>query len=60
MKKVYIRTLGCEKNTVDSENAACLLTDAGCVIVNEPEYADVLLVNTCGFIGDAKKQSVEA
>ncbi|MCR5010334.1 MAG: 30S ribosomal protein S12 methylthiotransferase RimO [Clostridia bacterium] len=60
MKKVYIRTLGCEKNTVDSENAARLLTDAGCVIVNEPEKADVLLVNTCGFIGDAKKQSVEA
>ena len=60
MKKVYIRTLGCEKNTVDSENAARLLTDAGCVIVSEPENADVLLVNTCGFIGDAKKQSVEA
>ena len=60
MKKVYIRTLGCEKNTVDSENAARLLIDAGCVIVNEPENADVLLVNTCGFIGDAKKQSVEA
>jgi ribosomal protein S12 methylthiotransferase len=60
LKKVYIRTLGCEKNTVDSENAARLLTDAGCVIVNGPEEADVLLVNTCGFIGDAKKQSVEA
>ena len=60
MKKVYIRTLGCEKNTVDSENAARLLTDAGCVIVNGPENADVLLVNTCGFIGDAKKQSIEA
>ena len=60
MKKVYIRTLGCEKNTVDSENAARLLTDAGCVVVDDPKDADVLMVNTCGFIGDAKKQSVDA
>ena len=59
MKKVYIRTLGCEKNTVDSENAARLLTDAGCVVIDDPEEADVLLVNTCGFIGDAKKQSID-
>jgi len=60
LKKAYIRTLGCEKNTVDSENAARLLTDAGCVIVEDPQDADILLVNTCGFIGDAKKQSIEA
>ena len=60
MKKVYIRTLGCEKNTVDSENAARLLIDAGCSVIDDPTEADVLLVNTCGFIGDAKKQSIEA
>ncbi len=60
MKKVYIRTLGCEKNTVDSENAARLLSDAGCSVIDDPEEADVLMVNTCGFIGDAKKQSIEA
>ena len=60
MKKVYIRTLGCEKNTVDSENAARLLLDAGCSVIDDPEEADVLMVNTCGFIGDAKKQSIEA
>ena len=58
--KVYIRTLGCEKNTVDSENAARLLLDAGCSVIDDPEDADVLIVNTCGFIGDAKKQSIEA
>ena len=60
MKKIYIRTLGCEKNTVDSENAARLLTDAGCSVIDDPSEADVLIVNTCGFIGDAKKQSIEA
>ncbi len=52
--KVYIQTLGCEKNTVDSENAAALLTGAGCVLVQDPYEADVFIVNTCGFIADAK------
>ena len=58
--KVFIRTLGCEKNTVDSENAARLLADAGCVITDDPLDADCFIVNTCGFIHDAKQQSVEA
>ena len=58
--KVYIRTLGCEKNTVDSENAAALLISEGCSIVRSPEEADVFIVNTCGFINDAKTQSIEA
>ncbi len=57
--KVFITTLGCEKNTVDSENAAALLKQAGCVLVNDPEDADVFIVNTCGFIHDAKQQSIE-
>ena len=58
--KVYIQTLGCEKNTVDSENAASLLRDSGCIIVDDPYDADVFIVNTCGFIKDAKQQSIEA
>ena len=57
--KVYIQTLGCEKNTVDSENAAALLTGAGCVLVQDPYEADVFIINTCGFIADAKMQSIE-
>ena len=57
--KVFIQTLGCEKNTVDSENAAALLEKAGCSIVQTPEEADCFIVNTCGFIADAKKQSIE-
>ena len=58
--KVFIRTLGCEKNTVDSENAAKLLVDSGCEIVQSPQEADCFIVNTCGFIHDAKQQSIEA
>ena len=58
--KVFIQTLGCEKNTVDSENAAKLLTDAGCTICEDPQDADCFIVNTCGFIHDAKQQSIEA
>ena len=57
--KVYIQTLGCEKNTVDSENAAKLLTDAGCSLTEDPMQADCFIVNTCGFIHDAKQQSIE-
>ncbi len=57
--KVFIKTLGCEKNTVDSEFAAGLLAEAGHVMTDDPLRADVMLVNTCGFIGDAKAQSIE-
>ena len=60
MKKVYIETLGCEKNTVDSSCAAGLFREAGCLITNNPAKADILMVNTCGFINDAKQQSIEA
>lgn len=59
MTKVFIKTLGCEKNTVDTEYAAGLLTKAGCKIVSDPDKADVLMVNTCSFINDAKQQSIE-
>lgn len=56
--KVFIKTLGCEKNTVDSEFAAGLLVDNGHEIVDESAAADVVLINTCGFINDAKEQSI--
>ena len=46
MMKVYIETLGCSKNTVDSENAAALLEGNSHTIVESPEAADVIIVNT--------------
>jgi len=63
--RVGLVTLGCDKNTVDNEYLAGLLEDAGCkiVVLDEPEAADgidAVVVLTCGFIGDAKAQSVEA
>ncbi len=57
--KVYIKTLGCEKNTVDSQCAAGLLEASGCAVVDDSAMADVILINTCGFINDAKQQSIE-
>lgn len=61
MKRVNIITLGCSKNIVDSEHLMAQLTAAG----YEPEFdsdeldAEVVVINTCGFIGDAKEESVD-
>lgn len=63
--RVGIVTLGCDKNTVDNEYLAGLLEDGGCDVVfmddAEAEGAyDAVVITTCGFIGDAKQQSVDA
>ena len=57
--KIYIDTLGCPKNFNDSEMAAGLLEHSGHEIVKVPEDADFIMVNTCGFINDAKTESIE-
>ena len=57
--KIYIETLGCAKNDSDSESAAGILAKAGHKIVRQAEDADAIMVNTCGFINDAKKESIE-
>ena len=53
-------SLGCPKNTVDSEKMLADLVQAGFLIAADPERADVVLVNTCGFIEPAKLESLEA
>ena len=58
LMKIYIETLGCPKNINDSEMAAGILEKNGHEIINTPDHADVIIVNTCGFIGDAKKESI--
>lgn len=60
MKKVGMVSLGCAKNRVDSENMLGMLRERGFEIVNDPAEADVLFVNTCGFIESAKEESIEA
>ena len=60
MKKVGMVSLGCAKNRVDSENMLGMLRQKGFEIVSDPAEADVLFVNTCGFIESAKEESIEA
>lgn len=55
----YLVSLGCAKNTVDSDSMAQLLQRDGYRAVRSPERADVLIVNTCGFIGPARDESLE-
>ena len=51
-------SLGCSKNRVDTETALGLLRSRGYRMVSDPAQADILLVNTCGFIGPAKEESI--
>jgi ribosomal protein S12 methylthiotransferase len=56
--RLAIHTLGCAKNLVDSEKLAGMVCAAGAEFVQQPGRADVLVVNTCGFVDDAKEESV--
>jgi ribosomal protein S12 methylthiotransferase len=58
--KVYLQTLGCPKNLVDSELMLGAAARDGAQVVLDPEAADVLVVNTCGFIDGAKRESIDA
>ena len=59
MSRVAIVTLGCPKNAIDSEGLGGLLEAGGHEIAEHPEGADVVLVNTCGFIDPARRETVE-
>ncbi|MEW5988904.1 MAG: 30S ribosomal protein S12 methylthiotransferase RimO, partial [Chloroflexota bacterium] len=59
-KQYYLLSLGCSKNTVDSESMAALLGKADFSAAGEPDEASVLIVNTCGFINAAKQESLSA
>ena len=57
--RVALVTLGCDKNTVDSERYLALLADHGAEL-SDPERAELIIVNTCGFIDAAKRESLDA
>ncbi len=57
--KYYLYTLGCPKNLVDSEAAAMLLERSGYRGVANPKEAEILIVNTCGFLQSAQEEAVE-
>ncbi len=61
MKKINIITLGCSKNTVDSEHLMARLAAAGYSVAFDSDRTDakVVVINTCGFIGDAKQESID-
>ena len=58
-RSVALVTLGCARNDVDSEELAGRLADAGWTLVDDPDGADVAVVNTCGFVEQAKKDSID-
>jgi ribosomal protein S12 methylthiotransferase len=58
-QKIHIVTLGCAKNTVDSEVLEGQLRGNHFEMAKEAKDADIAIINTCGFIGDAKRQSID-
>ena len=61
MKKINVITLGCAKNRVDSEHLSARFAAAGYEVVFDSDRTDaeVVVINTCGFIGDAKQESID-
>lgn len=59
-QRVSIVTLGCEKNTVDSEVLMGGLKHQGVQLVNDPSLSDIIILNTCGFIESAKQESINS
>ena len=57
--KVHIQTLGCARNDVDSEELAGRLEAGGFQLVDDPAEAETVVVNTCGFVDQAKKDSID-
>ncbi len=58
-EKICLVNLGCHKNQVDSEIIIGVLDDAGYQFISDPEDADIIIVNTCGFLQAAREESVE-
>lgn len=59
MSRIHLISLGCPKNLVDSERMWGLLKENGYQLVNQATQADLIIVNTCGFITSAKEESIE-
>ena len=58
-KTFYLVSLGCAKNTVDSDSMSAILQEAGYSPVEKPNQAGILIVNTCGFIQPARQESLQ-
>lgn len=60
MSKIYLQSLGCSKNLVDSENMLGILKSKGHEIVEFADEANYIIINTCSFINDAKEESINS
>ena len=58
--KLYLETSGCPKNQADSRQIRGMLAEAGYAFAEEPQDAAVIILNTCGFVDDAKEESIQA
>ncbi len=58
-EKIALISLGCAKNLVNSEQMLCLLDDAEYTLVPDPDGADAVIINTCGFIDSAKSEAID-
>jgi ribosomal protein S12 methylthiotransferase len=59
MKTLHMTTLGCDKNTIDSEMMLGLIEEKNYEIIDDPQAAEIIIVNTCCFIQSAKEQSID-
>ena len=59
METVGLISLGCARNLVDSEVMLGAVKRAGFHISQDPDFCDIIIVNTCGFIEEAKRESIE-
>jgi ribosomal protein S12 methylthiotransferase len=58
-ERIALISLGCAKNLVNSEQMLCLLADAGYELAPDPDGADAVVINTCGFIDAAKSEAID-
>ena len=58
--KIYLLSMGCAKNTADSEHLKAILESCGHEVIDDTENADCAIINTCGFIQDAVKENIDA
>ena len=58
-KKYGLISLGCDKNRVDAEKLLARIKERGCVLTNDIEEAQVLIINTCSFLADSRREAIE-
>ena len=58
--KILLDSLGCDKNLVDSEEMLSVLAEEGYSFTDDPEEAEIYIINTCCFIDSAKEESINA